>query len=108
MSWATLALKSDLMNRVKRNPQSNYRHYCRQCDQVFDPAEEGDEPAHLAARFHVIQEHDATLEYRRCSRYCEELEQPEEQLSQRKLYGVGYDKRTSPYTRGYNDLFPDD
>lgn len=95
------------MRRVKSIPESNYRHYCRQCDAVFELAEEG-EPAHVAARIHVINTHDVQVQYSRCSRYCMEVEQPEERTQNRKLYGVGYDKRTSPYKQGYNALFPDD
>lgn len=83
---------------------ANHRHYCRQCDAVFEPGTE--EFAHTTALIHVIRAHDILREFKRCSRYCEEVEQPEEADAGKKLYGVASSRGTSPHTRGYDDLFP--
>ena len=90
-----------------RHPDTNKRHFCRSCDAVFEPGD-GDESAHTTARIHVIREHDDTQTFSRCSRNCLEVEQPEETTLGRKLYGVKYDQRPSPFNTGYAYLFPED
>ncbi len=92
------------MRRASKIPESNVRHYCRSCDAVFEPGET--EPAHTTAQVHVIREHERTRLFSRCSRYCMELEQPEERTDNRKLYGVGSSRNVPTRSQGYDDLFP--
>lgn len=88
------------------NPRNNKRHYCRWCDMTFEPSTK--EPAHVTARIHTMLKHQTELKYIRCTGHCYEAEQPEEAENGRKMYGVGYERRISPYARDYDKLFPEE
>jgi len=69
----------------------NQPHYCRECGKHFSlESDEGLRPLapHSAVWMHQLYGHpDESVIFEKCSRYCTQREQPEEQSSGRRLYG---------------------
>lgn len=87
-------------------------HYCRACGLLFKRAASAHATSpHALAWIHRQHEHDRSLaEYASCSRYCEQVAQPEEIEHARRLYGAGIPHATEAPSalKSYAELFPED
>lgn len=103
-------------------PSRLQAHYCRTCGLLFEmPKDQWPTlassaralatSAHALAWVHQYRSHDRTLkDYVSCSRYCEQVAQPEEITYARRLYGDGIPHAADAPSglKSYAELFPED
>ena len=87
--------------------RNHSRHYCRHCEEVFEPTSGSHPSAHRFANVHLIVAHDLAPTIQ-CNKYCLMAEQPEEEKAGRRLYGPGVQPPEKPPIMTYTTLFPEE